>query len=85
MANEANIALTPTQERILGFIAMHSVNGGGACLSKQELAQNMGCCTKTVDRAIRKLKAEGYVEVLPIFGNNGGQEANRYRIARAVE
>ncbi len=85
MPNNANIALTPTQERILGFIAMHSVGGGSACLSKQELAQSMGCCTKTVDRAIRKLKAEGYVEVLPVFGGNGGQEANEYRIARPVK
>lgn len=73
-------ALTPMQERILGHLAMRCASAGSAVVSKAELAQRMGCCMKTVDRAVSRLKAEGYIEVESAFDEVGGQVANTYRL-----
>ena len=77
--------LTPTQERVLGYIAMRCAGSGAAAVSKAELAARMDCCMKTVDRAVGRLKAEGYIEVAPAFDEAGGQVANEYRLKGRAE
>lgn len=57
--------LTPAQERLLGFI----------------VSQHMECCVRTIDRAVRKLRDEGYIEVVVLYGEDGGQICNEYRLA----
>ena len=73
--------LTPAQERLLGFIASRCVVDGSVALTKRELADRMGCCVRTVDRAVTRLRAEGYVKVREIYGADGAQVANEYRLA----
>ena len=72
--------LTPAQERLLGFIASRCVVDGSVALTKRELADRMGCCVRTVDRAVTRLRAEGYVKVREIYGDNGAQVANEYQL-----
>lgn len=68
--------LTPAQERLLGFIVSQCMENG-----KNELAQHMECCVRTIDRAVRKLRDEGYIEVVVLYGEDGGQIYNEYRVA----
>lgn len=77
--------LTPAQERLLGFIASQCMKSGSVSLAKVELAQHMGVCVRTVDRAVRRLCEEGYIEVKPLFGKDGGQIANEYKLSRCGE
>ena len=73
--------LTPAQERLLGFIVSQSMENGSVRLTKNELAQHMECCVRTIDRAVRKLRDEGYIEVVVLYGEDGGQICNEYRVA----
>ena len=83
IAEEA-ILLTPAQERLLGFIVSRCVKEEGVRLSKSELAQYMGVCVRTVDRAVRRLRDEGYIEVESLFTEDGGQTINEYRLSAKV-
>lgn len=74
--------LTPSQQRILGYIAAQTAIAGGAQCTKRGMSEMLGCDVKTVDRAIAHLRREGVIEVEPCYLENGGQLANTYRIAR---
>lgn len=76
--------LTPAQERLLGFVTAQCVKTGCVRLAKSELALRMGCCVRTVDRAVRRLRDEGYLEVEPLFDEDGGQVVNEYRVAGLI-
>ena len=69
--------LTPTERRILLYVARHN---GKAC-SKGEIAQELGRNKKTVDRLVARLRADGLLESEPVWDENGGQRANVYRLA----
>lgn len=71
--------LTPTQERILGYIAAQTIAQGSAQITKKGLADMFHCSVKTVDRAISRLRIEGYIVVDSNHIDNGGQVANSYR------
>ena len=73
--------LTPAQERLLGFIVSQCMKTAAYALPKNELAQHMECCVRTIDRAVRKLRDEGYIEVVVLYGEDGGQICNEYRVA----
>ena len=73
--------LTPAQERLLGFIVPNAWKTAAYALPKNELAQHMECCVRTIDRAVRKLRDEGYIEVVVLYGEDGGQICNEYRVA----
>ncbi len=73
--------LTPTERRILAFVIEHE---GERC-SKALIAERLGRNQKTVDRLIARLRKEGYLEVEPVWGENGGQLANSYRLRRAAQ
>ena len=57
------------------------MENGSVRLTKNELAQHMECCVRTIDRAVRKLRDEGYIEVVVLYGEDGGQICNEYRVA----
>lgn len=78
---EQKTALTPAQERLLGFLVSQCMEKGSVRLTKNELAQHMGCCVRTMDRAVRKLRDDGYIEVGVLYGEDGGQVGNEYRLA----
>ena len=69
--------LTPTERRILLYVARHN---GKAC-SKGEIAQELGRNKKTVDRLVARLRADGLLESEAVWDENGGQRANMYRLA----
>lgn len=57
--HESDISLTPTQERLLGYIAAQTTISGAAQATKKELSQLMGCSVKTIDRAITRMSGKG--------------------------
>ena len=54
--------LTPTERRILLYVARHN---GKAC-SKGEIAQQLGRNKKTVDRLVARPRADGLLESEPV-------------------
>lgn len=56
---------------MLGFIVSQCMENGSVRLTKNELAQHMECCVRTIDRAVRKLRDEGYIEVVVLYGEDG--------------
>lgn len=75
---KAKERLTPTQERLLGYIAAQTISNGAAVNTKKELAELAHCSIKTVDRAISRLRNEGYISVDANHTEAGGQVANSY-------
>lgn len=71
-----DIHLTPTERRILEFVAAHE---GRPC-SKAMIAQKLGSNQKTVDRLISHLRREGCLVVETTWNDAGGQGANTYRL-----
>ena len=84
IAEQGEGMLTPAQERLLGFIVSRCVREEAVRLSKSELALHMGVCVRTVDRAVRRLRDEGYIEVKPVFSEDGGQTVNEYCLPKSA-
>lgn len=82
--NVGNCHLTPSQQRILGYIAAQTAIEGSAQCTKRDLADMFNCDVKTVDRAISHLRREGVIEVVPRYRDNGAQLGNAYRIAQTA-
>ena len=76
----ARVLLTDTQLKILGAIAASSRRHP---ITHRELAESVGCCAKTVDRAIARLRNAGLVEVRNARGADGGRDANAYVLSSA--
>lgn len=81
LAGEANdleggegVRLTATQLKILGAIAASR----GRPISHKEIAENVGCCGRTVVRAIARFRDAGLIEVRQTQRADGGQDANAY-------
>ena len=81
--HESDISLTPTQERLLGYIAAQTTISGAAQATKKELSQLMGCSVKTIDRAITRMSREGLIKVEPCHSENGGQLSNAYSVVNS--
>lgn len=73
------VRLTDTQLKILGTIAASRRHP----ISHKELAESVGCCAKTVDRAIARLRNAGLVEVRNAIRADGGRDANAYVLSSA--
>lgn len=41
-------------------------------------SERMGCCVRSLDRALTRLRREGLVVSTPVFNKVGGQLGNRY-------
>lgn len=73
------VRLTDTQLKILGTIAASRKHP----ITHRELAESVGCCAKTVDRAIARLRNAGLVEARNTRGAAGGRDANAYVLSSA--
>ena len=73
------VRLADTQLKILGAIAASRRHP----ISHKELAESIGCCAKTVDRAIARLRNAGLVEVRNTRRADGGRDANAYVLSSA--
>ena len=69
--------INKTERSVLLLIAQLD----GTPCSKAEMASRIGCCVRSVDRAIRSLRQKGAIESAPTFAEDGGQGANSYRVA----
>ena len=74
------VRLTDMQLKILGAIAASSRRHP---ITHEELAESVGCCAKTVDRAIARLRNAGLVEARNARGADGGRDANAYVLSSA--
>ena len=79
LATDGTQLLTPSQERLLGYIASETVRTGGVCATKLDLARTIGCGEKTIDRAVSCLKARGLLDVEMCFDEHGAQRPSVYR------
>lgn len=70
--------LTPTERRIIAYVAEHE----GKLCSKADIARALGRHQKTIDRLISDLRAQGLVVSEPVWGPDGAQLANSYRLGR---
>lgn len=81
---QVRAVLSPVQERLLGFIVSQCAETGSVRLSKNQLAKHLDCCVRTADNAVRGLRDAGFIQVTPLFDENGGQICNEYRMAGLV-
>lgn len=66
-------------ERVLEIIVRETERAGAVSFSKSELAKRLGCCVASLDRAVTRLRREGYVVSTPVFDESGAQRGNTYR------
>ena len=62
-----------------GVATAASAADGTVSFRKGDLAKRLGCCGRTLDRAVTRLRRDGLIVCTPVFGDNGGQLANEYR------
>ena len=73
--------LSPAQLCVLGMIAAHSGEDGGAILSKRQMSALSGYSDDAIKLAVRELKRKGYLTVESRYAEDGSRLSNRYRIA----
>ena len=71
--------LTRSQKQILGRISVATALWGGMKQTKHEMAEREGLSEVTVDRAIRRLRELGLIEVEERRLDCGASEGNFYR------
>ena len=77
--------MTALQKRLLDYLAEQTALNGGIACTKKELASELKCNVKAIDRGITRLKNLELIEVVPQYLDNGGQLANVYRVFDAKE
>ena len=70
--------LTNSQLLILGFIA--SYGAAGCSESKRDIAEALQVSLKTVDRAILRLRKEGFIISVARYAENGMRLSNTYHV-----
>ena len=76
-----NKKLTSSQLRVLGFIAACGMQGCSE--TKRAIAEKLCLSTKTVDRAIHRLREDALIVSEARFGEDGTQLGNAYYVSTA--
>lgn len=66
-------------ERVLEIIVQQSNQNGSVRVNKATLADKLGCCVRSIDRSISRLRRDGLIKSTPVFNENGAQLGNEYR------
>lgn len=66
-------------ERVLELVARETELRGSVTFRKADLAHRLGCCERSLDRAVTRLRREGFITTTPLFDEAGGQLGNEYR------
>lgn len=69
-------------ERVLAFIVHETQERGSVTFCKGDLAKRLGCCDRSVDRALTRLRREGDIVSTPVYGESGAQLGNTYRATK---
>lgn len=70
-------------ERVLELIVRGTNEDGRISFRKADLAKRLGCCDRSLDRALTRLRREGYVVSEPSYSESGAQLGNVYRATEA--
>ena len=70
-------------ERVLELVARETKRHGSVAFRKANLAARLGCCPRSLDRAVTRLRREGYLESRAVFDENGSQQGNVYQATEA--
>lgn len=68
-----------THERVLELIVRETELRESVTFSKADLARRLGCCGRTLDRALTRLRRDGLITSEAAFGPSGAQLGNVYR------
>ena len=76
-----DLDLSPSDKLILILLANNANDETGDCWPSQSyLAKRSGLSLGHVNRVIKRLKSEGFVEIIPQYRDDGGRRSNRYRL-----
>lgn len=70
-------------ERVLELIVRGTTEDGQISFRKADLAKRLGCCDRSLDRALTRLRREGYIVSEPSYDARGAQLGNVYRATEA--
>ena len=70
-------------ERVLEMIVRETEIRGSVTFRKADLAHRLGCCERSLDNALVRLRRSGEVVSTPVFGETGAQLGNEYRATEA--
>ncbi|OUP10412.1 MarR family transcriptional regulator [Collinsella sp. An2] len=65
-------------ERVLEMIVRETELRGSVTFRKADLAHRLGCCERSLDRALTRLRRDGEVKSTPVFDTSGAQLGNEY-------
>ena len=67
--------------RLLYLVLMDITDANGAVVIPQRrISGALGISKSTVSRNFRKLRSDGYIDIIPQFHEDGGRAANKYVI-----
>ena len=69
-------------ERVLAFIAHETQERGSVTFCKGDLAKRLGCCDRSIDLALTRLRREGDIVSTPVYSESGAQLGNTYRATK---
>ena len=80
-----DLDLSPSDKLILILLANNANDETGDCWPSQSyLAKRSGLSLGHVNRVIKRLKSEGFVEIIPQYRDDGGRRSNRNSLYMAV-
>lgn len=65
-------------ERVLEMIVRETELRGSVTFRKADLANRLGCCERSLDRAVTRLRRDGEIKSTPVFDKSGAQLGNEY-------
>ena len=68
-----------THERVLELSVRETELRESVTFSKTDLARRLGCCERTLDRAVTRLRHDGLIVSEAAFAPSGAQLGNVYR------
>jgi hypothetical protein len=65
-------------ERVLEMIVRETEIRGSVTFRKADLAHRLGCCERSLDLALTRLRRSGEIVSTPVFSGSGAQLGNEY-------
>ena len=75
-----DLDISPYEKLLLFFIAIQIGARDCVQISRRDIADGCSLAKPTVNRKIRAMKQKGLIEVIEVLSDDGGNEANIYKI-----